>query len=296
MVAKFLLKPYHRLSFPLFPSTFLLSPRSKPSSVLFTVTSRAAAAAISQLHIAGSPLPYGPSLQKGTIPSRSFKEFDQEEGCEDPLDEESFARVFTISALRVPSKDCFALESRLRGHLLNWPRVCNVARVPGDEVEEDVAELIGSRNGRESGEGEGFEMLERRIYGKAEGDGERLSGVLYRERLAKTFNSHGFVNFRNLAKISRPKKRKKREANDNREGGFKRNKFSVVEVLEDEEREGEDLSGLLGDEFKGRTWRGSTRLLLLDDRYAGKCLEDLPEAVKVGSFWCLRDFKSVEVI
>lgn len=153
---------------------------------------------------------------------------------------------------------------------------------------------MGSRNGpRESGDGEG---LERRIYGKAEGDGERLSGVLYRERLAQTFNSQGFVNFRNLAKISRPKKRKKREANENRDGGVKRNKFAVVEVIEDEEREGEDLRGLLGDEFKGRRWRVSTRLLLLDDSYAERCLEDMPEAVKVGSFWCLRDLKSVEVI
>ncbi|XP_030549803.2 tRNA (guanine(37)-N1)-methyltransferase 1 [Rhodamnia argentea] len=292
MVAKFLLKPYHRLSFPILPSTIRLAPHSKPSSILFTITSRAAAAAatdITQLHAAGSPLPYGPSLQKGTIPSQSFRDFNQEEACEDSLDEESFARVFRISALRVPSKDCFALENRLRGHLLNWPRVCNVARVPGDEVEDDVAELIGSRNGsRESGEVEGFETLGRRIYGKAEGDGEPLSGVLYRERLAKTFNSQGFVNFRNLAKISRPKKRKKREANENRdenrdgnrEGGVKRNKFAVVEVIEDEEREGEDLRGLLGDEFKGRRWRGSTRLLLLDDSYAEKCLEDLPEAVK----------------
>ncbi|KAI6690434.1 hypothetical protein NL676_027262 [Syzygium grande] len=280
MVAKFLLKPYHRLSFPILPSKCLLSPHSKPSSVLFAITSRAAAAAadIPQLHAAGSPLPYGPSLRKGTVPSQSFKDFDQEEGCEDSLDEGSFARAFRISALRVPSKDCFALESRLRGHLLNWPRVCNVARVPGDEVEDDVAELMGSRNGpRESGDGEG---LERRIYGKAEGDGERLSGVLYRERLAQTFNSQGFVNFRNLAKISRPKKRKKREANENREGGVKRNKFAVVEVIEDEEREGEDLRGLLGDDFKGRRWRGSTRLLLLDDSYAEKCLEDMPEAVK----------------
>lgn len=285
MVAKFLLKPYHRLSFPLSPSTFRLTPHSKPSSVLFTITSRAAATDITQLHAAAAPLPYGPSLQKGTIPSQSFKDSDQEEACEDSLDEASFARVFGISALRVPAKDCFALESRLRGHLLNWPRVCNVARVPGDEVEDDVAELIGSRNeSRESGEGEECEKLGRRIYGRAEGDGERLRGVLYRERLAETFNSRGFVNFRNLAKISRPKKGKKREVNEkrdgNREGGVKRNKFTVVEVIEDEEREGEDLRGLLGDEFKGRRWRGSTRLLLLDDRYAEKCLEDLPEAVK----------------
>jgi len=40
---------------------------------------------------------------------------------------------------------------------------------------------------------------------------------------------------------------------------------------------------LLGDEFKGKTrkWRGSTRLLLLDERYAERDVEDLPEAIKV---------------
>ncbi|CBI20400.3 unnamed protein product, partial [Vitis vinifera] len=53
----------------------------------------------------------------------------------------------------------------------------------------------------------------------------------------------------------------------------------MVEVVEDGE-EGEDLRGLLGEEFKRKRWRGSTRLLLLDERYADKGVEELPEAIK----------------
>ncbi|KAK9938285.1 hypothetical protein M0R45_015035 [Rubus argutus] len=43
----------------------------------------------------------------------------------------------------------------------------------------------------------------------------------------------------------------------------------------------EDLRGLLGAEFQGRNkWRGSTRLLLLDERYGDKCVEELPQAIQ----------------
>lgn len=55
----------------------------------------------------------------------------------------------------------------------------------------------------------------------------------------------------------------------------------VVEVVDDEEDEGEDFRGLLGDDFVRRRWRGSTRLLLLDERYAKKGIDELPEAIKV---------------
>lgn len=190
-------------------------------------------------------------------------------------------RVFDIAALRLPAKDCFVFESRLRGHLLNWPRIRNIARVPGDDVVDDVVELLGNKN-VDGDDEDALVSLNRRIYGKAEGDGDLLSPVLYREELVKTFNSRGFVNFRNLERMSRPKKKKKRD--EGRGEGNKRvsrDQFAVVEVVEDEEQEGEDMRGLLGDEFKGKKWRGSTRLLLLDERYANKCSEELPEAIKV---------------
>ncbi|CAK9160175.1 unnamed protein product [Ilex paraguariensis] len=51
-------------------------------------------------------------------------------------------------------------------------------------------------------------------------------------------------------------------------------------VVVEEEGDGEDLSGLLGEEYKGRKWRGSTRLVLLDERYSNRVAEEMPEAIK----------------
>lgn len=44
----------------------------------------------------------------------------------------------------------------------------------------------------------------------------------------------------------------------------------------------EDMRGLLGEEFRGgEKWRGSTRLLLLDEKLVDKDVEDFPQAIKV---------------
>lgn len=255
-----------------------------PLPVSLCSTSTTTTPALTQTRIQDPALSYGPSLHKGTKPQPEHEQQDQQD---DIIDEQSFTRVFDLAALRVPAKDCFALERRLRGHLLNWPRVRNIARVPGDEVDPEVIDLLG-RQGQgfsTEEEEENLVSLERRIYGKAEGDGDVLSPVLYREKLARTFNSRGYVRFRNLAKISRPKRKKKRNEEEERGGGNKgigKNETALVEVVEGEE-EGEELKGLLGDEFKGKTrkWRGSTRLLLLDEQYAARDVEDLPEAIKV---------------
>lgn len=155
-------------------------------------------------------------------------------------------------------------------------------------MEEGLAELLTNPS-READDENALVSLNRRMYGKSEGDGEPLSPVLYREKLAKTFDSRGYVKFRNLAKMSRPNQRKKRrdEEDEGSEGGegkkrLGKGELSVLEVVDDEEEEGEDLKGLLGDEFEGRKkWRGSTRLLLLDERCANGSVEDLPEAIKV---------------
>ncbi|GMP52799.1 hypothetical protein CsSME_00018489 [Camellia sinensis var. sinensis] len=290
MLTKFMLRP-HSLPFSFLSAPFFspnLPPLSKPLSLLTTTTAAAAAAAAA----IDQSFSYGPSLHKGLkFPQHQhFQEEEQEvedddDDDDDLIDRESFARVYDVSALRVPSEHCFSLESRLRGHLLNWPRVRNIARVPGDEIEDDFKKFLKTNSGSESddGEGESLVSLNWRIYGKAEGDGEKLSLVLYRDRLARTFNSLGFVKFRNLAKLSRPKKRKKGVGEERkRKGIVGKNEFSMVEVVEDEgDGDGEDLSGLLGDEFKGRRWKGSTRLLLLDERYGGESLDNLPEAIKV---------------
>ncbi|XVF78031.1 hypothetical protein PTKIN_Ptkin14bG0095600 [Pterospermum kingtungense] len=214
------------------------------------------------------PFSYGPSLHKGQIPPRNpFNTQNQDthesEEEENLIDGHKFTRIFHLAALRVPANDCFALENRLRGHLLNWPRVKNIARVPGDDIEEKMMTLFDKR--------------------EEEDDGEFESLVLYREKLVKEFNYRGFVKFKNLAKISRPGKRKKKgNKGDEERKGNEKKEFCVVEVVEEEGEEGEnEMKGLLGEDFKGwRKWKGSTRLLLLDERYGDKGVEDLPQAIK----------------
>nr|GMD54890.1 tRNA (guanine(37)-N1)-methyltransferase 1 [Ipomoea batatas] len=226
-------------------------------------------------------LHYGPSLHKGRkLPQFQSPIVPSSLELNSSFEEESFTRVFDIAALRVPSDLCSSLESRLRGHLLNWPRIRNVARVPGDEIEDELKEFLVNRSNSDA-DGDSLVNLQRRIYGKAEGDGERLSPVLYRDKLSKTFNSKGFVNFRNLAKISRPKEKKKRGDGKEREKkGVGKNETALIEVVEAEVTGDEDMSGLLGDEFKGGKWRGSTRLLLLDEHCANKEFDEMPEAIK----------------
>ncbi|XP_024965043.1 tRNA (guanine(37)-N1)-methyltransferase 1 isoform X2 [Cynara cardunculus var. scolymus] len=219
--------------------------------------------------------PYEPSLSKGYQPSIQSKTLQQDN--EDLFDENCFTRVFDISALRVSADRCYALESQIRGHLLNWPRIRNIARVPGDEIDGQLQKYFNSSDD------EPLESLNRRIYGKAEGDGEPLSPVLYRDKLAKTFNARGYEKFRNLAKLSRPKRKTKKEPSEIREN--KRNEcYQVEEVVDDRrsaEEKWEDLSGLIGEaEYRLGKWKGSTRLLLLDHRHADKSMDELPEAIK----------------
>ncbi|KAL6959230.1 tRNA (guanine(37)-N(1))-methyltransferase [Sarracenia purpurea var. burkii] len=302
MLTKFMPRPHFFPSTSIYPTRFFPKPSSLPKplslSLLSITTSgtTAAAASLDQTFF------YGPSLHKGhevshnrhlqppiTAAISDRNEHDDEEVEDDCLfDRESFTRIFDIAALRVPAERCFSLESRLRGHLLNWPRIRNIARVPGDEVEDEYKKLLRDPTDSGSDDDNGcLVSLNRRIYGKAEGDCEPLSPVVYRDKLVKTFNSRGFVKFRNLAKLSRPKKRKKKGKGEERgklqRKGVGKNEFAVVEVVEEEgdKEEEEDLSGLLGVEFKGRKWRGSTRLLLLDERYASEGLDQLPEAIKV---------------
>ncbi|XP_027342079.1 tRNA (guanine(37)-N1)-methyltransferase 1 isoform X2 [Abrus precatorius] len=268
MVSNLFLKP-HLVTFP---SKFPFPYTNKPSLSLHTAT------------FSTITLSYGPCLHKGTKPSLSHSHFPLNQN-DTVLQEEAFTRIFDLAALRVPSTHCSALENRLRGHLLNWPRIRNIARVPGDDVDPNVAPLLGQAingDGQEEEE-RGLVSLQRRIHGKAEGDGDVLSPVLYRDRLAKTFNSRGFVKFRNLAKISRPNrnKKKKEKGNENVKRVGKSG-FASIEVVEEEEEEDEGggLRNLLGEEFVRNKWRGSTRLLLLDERYAGRGVEELPEAIK----------------
>ncbi|KAF3957684.1 hypothetical protein CMV_017329 [Castanea mollissima] len=280
MATKLFLRP-HSIPLITFPPKLLFPKNPKPLTIsLFCFTTQTQTQ--TQIH-------YGPSLHQGIKPSsqsQNPQQQQQEEQSDLMFDEQSFTRVFDLTALRVPVKDCFALESRLRGHLLNWPRIRNIARVPNDDVDPNLLPLLGSTIQQED-----LVSLERRIHGKAEGDGDVLSPVLHRDKLAREFNARGFIKFRNLAKISRPKRKKKDVKEEERSEGNKgigKNEIALVEVVEEEEEEGEgDLKGLLGDEFKGtrRKWSGPSRLLLLDERYAARKVEELPEAIKrIGAY------------
>ncbi|KAK2369662.1 Met-10 like family protein [Trifolium repens] len=226
---------------------------------------------------------YGPTLHKITNPSQS--PHHQNDNDDDILNEQIFTRVFHLAALRVPSRECFSLENRLRGHLLNWPRIRNIARVPGDAIDPNIAPLLGQQiNGKDdNGKSEENKLIE---YA---GISDKIlsSPVLYRDRLAQTFNTRGYVNFRNLAKISRPKRNKKKNEKEGKlvevEGNKRigKNSYVTVEVVEEEE-DGvyEGLRNLIGEEFVNGKWRGSTRLLLLDERYKDYGVDELPEAIK----------------
>ncbi|CAH9138882.1 unnamed protein product [Cuscuta epithymum] len=276
-------------TYPLPCCCFLGHPRFFSTTPVVSTNPTFTSTAVVAAAVPSSPsnaLPFGPSLHKGSKPPHFRAPIVTSSPETDSLfEEESFTRVFDVAALRVPSDICSLLECRLRGHLLNWPRIRNVARVPGDDIQEEFKHYIGNRS-NSNVDGELLVNLQRRIYGKAEGDGDNLSQVLYRDKLSRTFNSKGFVNFRNLAKISRPKEKKmkkKMEREDEKERDTKRvGKYDMVliEVLDAEVSEDGDLSGLLGDEFKGKTWRGSTRLLLLDEQYANKVLDEMPDAIK----------------
>uniref|UniRef100_A0A0D9V1A1 tRNA (guanine(37)-N1)-methyltransferase n=1 Tax=Leersia perrieri TaxID=77586 RepID=A0A0D9V1A1_9ORYZ len=194
---------------------------------------------------------HGPSLRRGRRPP----------GCDGGPP--SFARIFDLAALRVPAAACAPLERRLRGHLLNWPRVRNVVRLPGDD---DDAPLSPSPPPPAS-------------------PPPPTTAVARREKLARNFNARGFLQFPNLAKMSRPppaRRRRKDEAaatvRDTRDKSY------VVEVIGEGKELGDEWMGLVGKEVLGRsTLRGGgpTRLLLLDQRYANRRVDELPEGVKV---------------
>lgn len=260
------------------------SPRRRLSKSFSSSSLNAALSIAADDYRPPSSIHFGPSLRRGRLPepltlssNHSSEDGDGDGGA---IEKEKFCRVFDVAALRVPVEECAALEHHLRGHLLNWPRLRNIARVPGDDLDLEIRRLL--REGQGDG-GVRLDSLASRADGRSDVETASLSPVLYRAKLAKEFNCRGFLKFRYLAKMSRPKKKKKKL--DGKNGGdqarksLEKNDFSVVKVI-GEEKDEEDLSGLLGDDFKGLTWRGPTRLLLLDEQYAKKGVGELPESIK----------------
>ncbi|KAL0444349.1 UNVERIFIED_CONTAM: tRNA (guanine(37)-N1)-methyltransferase 2 [Sesamum latifolium] len=127
---------FHSRTLPFF--TFYSPPRFAAKRLFVPLASFA-----TTITLSFSTLPYGPSLQKGysPFPLEPVKHTSSGENITS-LDEAAFTRVFDISALRVPSSICSTLENRLRGHLLNWPRIRNIARVPGDEIDDQLKSLL----------------------------------------------------------------------------------------------------------------------------------------------------------
>ncbi|XP_028557078.1 tRNA (guanine(37)-N1)-methyltransferase 1 isoform X1 [Dendrobium catenatum] len=258
-----------------------------PFSLSPSKTSNSSSYSVKALNLALSSTPdsdhYGPALRRGQRPTPS------DAGCYAPecdqssnFDRSSFSRTFNIAALRIPASDCSTLEDRLRGHLLNWPRIRNIARVPGDDIEPDIRNLL--RNAEGDG-GQRLVSLAQRAGSISDNKTVAMNPVLYREKLAKEFNCRGFLKFRNLARMSRPKKKKKKNKRAEGEGvrvkdREQKKEYAVVEVTGESEVKEDDMSGLLGADFRSGRWRGSTRLLLLDERLADKALQELPEAVK----------------
>lgn len=210
---------------------------------------------------------HGPSLRRGRAP---------------PDHPDPFARAFDLAALRVPAAACAPLERRLRGHLLNWPGVRNVARLHSDHGLLPLGLSLPSPHPH---------------HPAAEEQGPPApspSAVLRREKLAREFNARGFLRFPNLARLSRPspaaRKKMERKGDDGDvevTGEHDTDKAYVVEVVGEGTGEEDEWKVLVGEEGFGRgLWRmGPTRLLLLDESYAKMRVDELPEAVKVPIFF-----------
>nr|CAB3477007.1 unnamed protein product [Digitaria exilis] len=235
------------------PARLLIRLSSEP--LRFSSTSASSSQAPPPLH--------GPSLRRGRAP---------------PDHPDPFARAFDLAALRVPAAACAPLERRLRGHLLNWPRVRNVARLPNDH------DLLPPGLSPQS-------PLSHHPAAEVPGPAAPpATAVARREKLAREFNARGFLRFPNLARLSRPspaaRKRRERKGYGGDEEARRehdRDKTYVVEVVGEGTNEDDDeWKALVGEEGFGRgLWRmGPTRLLLLDESYAKRSVDELPEAVK----------------
>lgn len=190
-----------------------------------------------------------------------------------------FARIYDIAALRVPAAECRDIANRLRGHLLNWPRIRNVARVEGDDLDGDISSLIG--NDKDEKENDPYSVL-KAVYGAKE-----PSGVLSeRIRVIENFRRKGSRQFPCLDRISRPKSKGLKENRRDKDNATKYFKDKLYTVQIAKERlvcnpNGKEEPSLVNMGFGMKKWIGPTRLLLLDSRYAGKPASELPMAVQV---------------
>ncbi|KAH7435105.1 hypothetical protein KP509_06G049900 [Ceratopteris richardii] len=178
----------------------------------------------------------------------------------DPL---QFARIYNLVALRVPLAESKTLAYRLRGHLLNWPRISNIARVEGDDMGWDRG-ILWSEN---------VNSIEDSVF-KAVYGTQPLSGCLTkRTNSAKLLNSHQYSFLDHMSKPDmkalqqmkgpRDKESAKKKQHSKRQYTIKLGNSDGIQKLN---------PGI-------NCWKGPFRLLLLDPRYAQQY--ELPMAVQM---------------
>ncbi|OAE21137.1 hypothetical protein AXG93_872s1060 [Marchantia polymorpha subsp. ruderalis] len=170
------------------------------------------------------------------------------------IKKESFIRVYYISALRVPAKDCHELERNLDEHLLNWPRVDNIARVRGDDVDHDLENLFrGSKEWSPS-------------------TAQAIRSAIYGEEGA--INEEAILSNKDLKLVESGVK----GMDDQLSPTSIRCQPYTVEVV-DEQANANASGGLLG--ILKKKWTGPTRLLLLNEELVGRSFAELPPSIKV---------------
>ncbi|KAJ7562997.1 hypothetical protein O6H91_03G092200 [Diphasiastrum complanatum] len=218
---------------------------------------------------------------------------------EPQFDREQFTRSYNIAALRVAADECWDLMQRIKGHLLNWPRLKNVARVPGDDVEEQMQDLFWNTE-------EKIPDLVQSVREAVYGDGspsEEVDALTQHSEAVSKFRTKGRLAYPALEGLSRLKrhernffrasKKIKLHGKERRLGyseGKDEIKLATVEVLQDNVPMPVDLEPASLESEK-KAWRGPTRLVLLDVRHAGKNIDELPMAVQVALLGSLNGHK-----
>eukprot|EP00250_Pteridium_aquilinum_P017252 c23531_g1_i1 orf=775-2925(-) len=195
-----------------------------------------------------------------------------------PLD---YARVYNLVALRVSLTECTSLAYRLKGHLLNWPRINNIARIEGDDMDWDTKSLLS--DGKE-GRAEGIEdSLLRAVYGTTAPRGRLTKRLSSAEKLS----SH---RFRFLKCLSQPGYKATKELQGRRGARTMKRihkKYYTVELRDCQDQRLSSDTSIESPGFSVKKWMGPSRLLLLDTKYSGQPASKLPMAVQVLLNECL---------
>lgn len=170
------------------------------------------------------------------------------------IDKKSFIRIYYVSALRVPAAECWDLVFQLREHLLNWPRVHNIGRVSGDDVDDDLATAFVETAERKQKVTR--DEIRAAVYVDSEKD-------LSTNKLAVEPNSKG---------------------SGRRDNGSIRDPATLLELVQTEDKnEQKDNTSTRGVPYfnVSKKWAGPTRLLLLDEKYyVGTKISELPPALQ----------------